>query len=68
MSAHKDPQWPVPSPVFAQEKQWAFKKRSGIYESDVTALVRCMLEDESIREDQRAAWERWRNDPSGLQR
>ncbi len=68
MSDHKDPQSPVPSPVFPQEKQWAFKKRSGIYESDVTALVRCMLEDESIREDQRSAWERWRNDPSGLKR
>ncbi len=67
MSAHKDPQSPVPSPVFPQDKQWAFKKRVGMYESDVTALVRCMLEDESIREDQRAAWERWRNDPSGLQ-
>lgn len=68
MSDHKDPQTPVPSPVFPQEKKWEFKKRAGIYESDVTALVRRMLEDESIREDQRAAWERWRNDPSGLQR
>jgi len=28
--------------------------------------VRRMLEDESIREDQRAAWERWRNDNSVL--
>jgi hypothetical protein len=66
MSAVKDPQSPTPSPVFPQDKKWAFKKREGIYESDVTALVRCMLEDESIKEDQRAAWERWRNDPSGL--
>lgn len=68
MSEHKDPQTPVPSPVFPQGKQWDFKKREGIYESDVTALVRCMLENEAIREDQRRAWERWRNDPSGLQR
>lgn len=68
MSNDKDPQTPVPSPVFAQGKTWDYKKREGIYESDVTALVRRMLEDESIREDQRAAWERWRNDPSGLQR
>ncbi len=66
MSAHKDPQSPVPSPVFPLGKTWDYKKREGMYESDVTALVRCMLEDESIREDQRAAWERWRNDPSGL--
>jgi hypothetical protein len=32
----------------------------------VTALVRGMLEDESIREDQRWAWERWRNDADAL--
>ncbi|MBS1216927.1 MAG: hypothetical protein H6R21_60 [Proteobacteria bacterium] len=56
------------SPVFPQGKQWDFKKREGIYESDVTALLRRLLEDDAIREDQRAAWERWRNDPSGLQR
>jgi len=24
------------------------------------------MEDEAIAEDQRAAWERWRNDPSKL--
>jgi hypothetical protein len=64
MSDHKVPQ----SPVFPAGKTWAFKKRSGIYESDVTALVRHLLEDDSIREDQRAAWERWRNDPAGLRR
>lgn len=68
MSDTKDPQSPVPSPVFPQGKTWDFKKREGIYESDVTALVRRLLEDESIREDQRSAWERWRNDPSGLKR
>ncbi len=68
MSDHRDPQTPVFSPVFPQGKKWDFQKRPGIYESDVTALVRCMLEDDSIREDQRNAWERWRNDPSGLQR
>lgn len=66
MSKIKDPQTPVNSPVFPAGKKWAFKKRAGIYESDVTALVRCLLEDDSIREDQRAAWERWRNDPTGL--
>ncbi len=66
MSKPKDPQTPTPSPVFPKGKQWAIKKRPGIYESDITAMVRSMLEDESIREDQRAAWERWRNDPSGL--
>ncbi|MBX3661605.1 MAG: hypothetical protein KF804_04045 [Burkholderiales bacterium] len=68
MSNTRDLQSPLPSPVFPQGKQWDAKKREGIYESDVTALVRRMLEDESIREDQRRAWERWRNDPEALQR
>jgi hypothetical protein len=48
------------SPVFPIGHRWEFKKRKGAYESDVTALVRKMLEDENIRADQRFAWERWR--------
>lgn len=54
------------SPVLPPDHKWSFTKRKGIYESDVTALVRRMLEDDAIREDQRAAWERWRNDASAL--
>ena len=54
------------SPVFAQGHAWNIKKRKGIYESDVTAMVRGMLEDKQILDDQRAAWERWRNDPTSL--
>ena len=50
------------SPVFSAQHKWRFEKRSDGYESEVTALVRSMLEDENIREDQRAAWERWRNE------
>ena len=50
------------SPSFPLGHKWEFKKRTDGYESDVTALVRVMLEDEAIREDQRAAWERWRNE------
>lgn len=49
------------SPVFPPGYKWQYEKRRDGYESDVTALVRRMLEDESIREDQRLAWERWRN-------
>ena len=49
------------SPVFPPGYKWQYVKRRDGYESDVTALVRRMLEDESIREDQRLAWERWRN-------
>lgn len=64
MSDNKVPQ----SPVFPAGKTWDAKKRPGIYESDTTALIRRLLQEDSIREDQRAAWERWRNDPAGLRR
>ena len=48
------------SPVFPLGHIWGFEKRAKYYESDVTALVRKMLENKSIEEDQRFAWERWR--------
>jgi hypothetical protein len=48
------------SPVFPRNHRWTFEKRKGVYESDETALLRRMLEDESIRKDQQFAWERWR--------
>ena len=48
------------SPIFPQGHRWNFEKRKGYYESDVTALVRKMVEDELIAQDQRFAWERWR--------
>lgn len=48
------------SPVFPATHRWSLNKRKKGYESDVTALVRTMLEDETIRADQRFAWERWR--------
>ena len=56
------------SPVIAPGTQWKIEKRKEGYESDVTALVRAMLEDEKIREDQSVAWERWRNEspPKGV--
>ena len=56
------------SPEFPPGHKWPFEKRKNAYESDVTALVRSMREDDAILEDQRAAWERWRNDSSALQR
>lgn len=56
------------SPVFPLGKQWEARKRKGVYESDTTAFVRSLLEDEAIREDQRWAWERWRNDADALKR
>ena len=54
------------SPVFPAGKKWAINKRTGGYESELTAMVRGMLEDDTIREDPRWAWERWRNDASVL--
>jgi hypothetical protein len=56
------------SPVFPADKKWEIRKRERGYESDITALVRGLVEDESIREDQRWAWERWRNDESKLKK
>ena len=56
------------SPVFPAGHKWHYEKRKEGYESDVTALVRRMLEDESIRDDQQLAWERWRNDYSGIKK
>ena len=52
------------SPVFPADHKWPVEKRKGGYESDVTALVRAMVSNDEIREDQRAAWERWRNEPA----
>lgn len=50
------------SPVFPPGHRWNSERRGKYYESDVTALVRAMLEDERIREDQRFAWDRWRTE------
>ncbi len=50
------------SPLFSQGTEWKVEKRSGGYESDITAFVRALTADERIRADQRFAWERWRND------
>jgi hypothetical protein len=54
------------SPELPLGRKWEIRKRTDGYESDVTALVRAMLEDEAIRKDQRWAWERWRNDADAL--
>ncbi len=51
------------SPTYPAGHQWTVEKRKSGYESDVTALVRSMLQDEAVLEDQRVAWERWRNEP-----
>jgi hypothetical protein len=50
------------SPVFRAGHRWTLAKRPGVYESEVTALIRTMRQDERIRQDQRFAWERWRRE------
>ena len=54
------------SPVFPADHRWQFTRRKDGYESDATALVRAMLENDAVREDQAKAWERWRNDETQL--
>jgi hypothetical protein len=49
------------SPLFPAGTLWSTEKRPGLYESELTAMIRHMLEDEAIREDQRFAWQRWRS-------
>jgi hypothetical protein len=48
------------SPIFPAGHRWGFEKRKKYYESDATALLRKMMENESIGADQRFAWDRWR--------
>ncbi len=61
--------WKAPkSPIFPEGHRWPFEKRKKGYESDVTAMVRRMLEDPSLLDDQRFAWERWRNDTEAARR
>ena len=56
------------SPVVPADRKWNVEPRKDAYESDVTAFVRSLTQDEAIREDQRWAWERWRNDESRLRK
>jgi hypothetical protein len=54
------------SPVLPAGQRFEIEKRKDGYESDVTALVRAMLQNDEIREDQALAWQRWRNDEEQL--
>jgi len=48
------------SPVFPQSKTWSTEGRPGLYESEISAMIRHLLEDEAIKTDQSVAWDRWR--------
>jgi hypothetical protein len=54
------------SPVFPAGTRWEAKPNPRLYESEVTALVRKMLEDPEIREDQDWAWRRWRSGDNAI--
>ena len=54
------------SPVLPPGKRWDVKPDPNLYESEITALVREMLEDPSIREDQEWAWLRWRSGDNAI--
>jgi len=55
-----------PSPVLPPGKRFDAKPDAKLYESEVTALVRKMLEDPSIKEDQEWAWQRWRSGDNAI--
>ena len=54
------------SPAFPAGTRWELKPDSRFYESEVTALVRTMLENPEIREDQEWAWRRWRSGDNAI--
>ena len=54
------------SPVFPQSHAWTPVPRKGGYESETTALIRAIVSDDQVREDQKVAWDRWRNDSKPL--
>ena len=56
------------SPRFPAGTRWDAKPDPRLYESEVTALIRKMLEDPSIREDQEWAWQRWRSGDNAIKR
>ncbi|HTP97633.1 MAG TPA: hypothetical protein VMK05_17405 [Burkholderiales bacterium] len=49
------------SPVYPAGTEWDATPSTRYYESEVTAMVRSMLKDPQIQEDQRFAWQRWRS-------
>jgi hypothetical protein len=56
------------SPVFPAETRWEARPDPRLYESEVTAMIRKMREDPSIREDQEWAWQRWRSGDNAIKR
>lgn len=56
------------SPVFPAGTQWEAKPDGKLYESEITAMVRTMLKDPQLKEDQEWAWKRWRSGDNAIKR
>jgi len=54
------------SPVFPASTRWDATPDPKLYESGITAMVRKMLEDPQIKEDQEWAWKRWRSGDNAI--
>lgn len=56
------------SPVFPANTNWEAKPDAKLYESELTAMIRTMREDQQIKEDQEWAWRRWRSGDNAIKR
>ena len=56
------------SPVFPADSRWKAKPDDRLYESEVTAMIRKMLENPDIKQDQEWAWQRWRSGDNAIKR
>ena len=56
------------SPVYPASARWEAKPDARLYESDVTAMIRKMLESPDLKEDQEWAWQRWRSGDNAIKR
>ena len=56
------------SPVFPAGTRWQAEPDERLYESEVTAMIRKMLETPEIKEDQEWAWARWRSGDNAIKR
>jgi hypothetical protein len=54
------------SPIFPAGKRWEGKSDQRFYESEATALIRTLLENPEVREDQDWAWQRWRSGSNAI--
>jgi hypothetical protein len=56
------------SPVFPADTRWDATPDPNLYESELTAMIRKMLEDPQIKADQEWAWQRWRSGDNAIKR